>query len=72
MKHPKIAIGQKVRFDPNKGIKIGWNFMEKRIVEGAITYINEPNRWFQVEYGKDPVLRIGFKFDDIGENVEFT
>lgn len=65
-----IEIGQTVRFDPfyaitgfasedNKGNK----------VTGTVAYINEPHKWFSVEYG-NPKTRISFKFCDIGKAVK--
>lgn len=70
-KHPKIVIGNCVKFDPHAHMKFYGRCMSSKIVTGVITYINEPHRWFRVEYG-NPVQRIAFKFDDVGESVHFV
>ena len=68
-----IKIGTKVKFDPLEGIKF-YGCMERGVSEviGTVVDINEAHQWFSVEYtpnGKDK-LRKGFKFADIGDNVE--
>lgn len=66
----KIKIGQKVRFDPFRDITGFASDMNRgRDVRGTVVYINEPHKWFSVEYGK-PKARISFNFFDIGHGVQ--
>lgn len=65
-----INIGQKVQFDPFKGIK-GFDIEAFRgeMVTGTVVMVNELRMWFSVEYG-NPKQRTSFKFCDIGKEVE--
>ena len=65
-----IKVGQKVSFDPFAAIK-GFAIEESKgkIVTGTVVYVNEPHKWFSVEYG-DPKARISFLFCEIGEEVK--
>ena len=67
-----VAIGQKVKFDPFKEIKgFDIEFVRGRSVRGTIVYINEPHRWFSVEYECGGVKqRTSFLFSQIGEDVK--
>jgi hypothetical protein len=64
-----ISVGQKVRFDPFKGIK-GFDIgaFLGNVVTGTVVMVNEPHQWFSVEYG-DPKMLTSFKFSDIGKDV---
>lgn len=65
-----ISVGQKVRFDPFKGIK-GFDIEAFRgeKVDGTVVMVNELHQWFSVEYG-NPKMRTSFKFCEIGKEVE--
>ena len=66
----KIEVGQKVRFDPFRDITGFASDMNRgRDVRGKIVYVNEPHKWFLVEYGK-PKARVSFKFCDLGHGVQ--
>lgn len=65
-----IKLGQRVRFDLFQDISVPGYKPIKAIKYGTIVYINEENRWFSVEYGKDK-RRFSFKFDDVGRAVFF-
>lgn len=65
-----ITKGQKVEFVCAKKEKICGRYDEDRLITGVVTYVNQPHKWFLVEYpGVDRKLRIGFKFCDIGQLV---
>ena len=65
-----IHVGQKVRFDPYREMK-GYGAEDSRgnFVTGIIVAVNEPHKWFSVEYG-NPKARTSFKFCDIGNVVK--
>lgn len=68
-----IKIGTKIIFDPLEGIKF-YGSMERGVekVVGTVVSVNEDHQWFSVEYTQNEkhTLRAGFKFADIGKNVE--
>ena len=65
-----VEVGQKVRFDPFLCIMgYGADLCRGTIVTGTVVMVNEPHRWFSVEYG-NPKARISFKFSDIGTAVK--
>jgi hypothetical protein len=65
-----IRKGMKVECIPNYQTRIFGFEDDKRLVTGTVTYINEPNSWFLVEYEVNGnKLRSGFKFWDIGHSV---
>lgn len=66
-----IKVGQKVRFDPFEAITgFGSSDNQGKPVTGTVVMVNEPHKWFSVEYnfggGK---MRYSFKFCDIGQVV---
>ena len=65
-----ISVGQKVRFDPFEGIK-GFGASDDRgnYVTGTVVSVNEPHKWFSVEYG-NPKMMTSFKFCEIGSVVK--
>lgn len=65
-----VAMGQKVRFDPFAHITFqGIADLRDENVTGTVVMVNEPHRWFLVEYGKQK-QRISFNFCDIGTAVK--
>ena len=63
-----IHVGQKVRFDPLKDVTCyGVEAVRNSFVTGNVVMVNEPHRWFSVEYGKNQ--RMSFSFHDIGRKV---
>ena len=67
-----IKVGQKVRFDPFDFIVgYGAEVIRGNHVTGTVVMVNEPHKWFSVEYG-DPKARISFKFCDIGQRVKIV
>jgi hypothetical protein len=67
---PVVEVGQGVRFDPFRHITgFASDDYRGRDVRGRVVYINEPHKWFSVEYGK-PKARTSFKFCDIGHGVQ--
>lgn len=65
----RAEVGQKVRFDPFKEIT-GFASEDHRNnpVTGIVVMVNEPHKWFSVEYG-NPKMRTSFKFSQIGKDV---
>ena len=66
-----IKLGQKVRFDPLEGMLFYGADSFRTTVTGVITAIYKAHRWFLVEYGEKKI-RMAFKFDDVGETVNFV
>lgn len=67
-----VEIGQKVKFDPLCCVcGFGAEAVRGNLVTGTVIYINEPHKWFSVEYG-NPKQRISFKFCDIGQTVKLV
>ncbi len=64
-----INIGQKVKFNPFKGIHSAGDISATENTVGVVKYVNPTHRWFSVEYGDDVKLRISFNFNDIGNAV---
>lgn len=66
-----VAIGQKVQFDPFEEITgFGSDSNRGNYVTGTVVMVNEPHRWFSVEYECGGVkLRTSFLFSQIGEDV---
>lgn len=64
-----MKIGQKVRYEPFKGIKdVG---EELRIeVTGEVVYINEEKRWFTAQ--QENGIKTGFHFSDVGRYVHLV
>ncbi len=67
-----IKVGQKVRFDPFEEITgFGSNDNRGKPVKGTVVMVNEPHRWFSVEYECGGVKqRTSFKFSQLGEDVK--
>lgn len=65
-----IKIGQKVKFNPFKGMQSMNTVGLPTEVVGNVKYVNAKHRWFSVEYGDDVKLRISFNFNDIGNAVK--
>ena len=61
-----IQVGQKVRFDALYGVKQSIEKVSAPTV-GTVAYVNEPHKWFSVQYGENQ--RTSFKFFEIGQNV---
>jgi hypothetical protein len=68
-----IKVGQRVRFNPFKGLHLhGSGAIEDEVV-GVVHYIHPTNGWFNVKYdGGDGPQLLGFRYDDIGKNVKFV
>ena len=67
----KIAVGQKVRFDPFE-TQTGYGIDTIRYTAtGTIVKVYPEHQWFSVAFG-NPVQRISFKFCDVGERVKFV
>lgn len=67
-----VEVGQKVRFDPLHYVGgYGAEMVRGNEVIGTVVMVNEPNKWFSVEYG-NPKARISFKFCDIGQAVKIV
>ena len=64
-----IKIGQKVKFNPFKGINTTGLVFCDMSTTGIVKYVNTKHRWFSVEYG-DPKMRISYDFNDIGKDVK--
>ena len=68
-----VEIGQKVKFDPFKGIRDGRGLYIRPIMEtGTVVEVYDDHSWFSVEYvdNENRKQRASFKFDDIGYAVE--
>lgn len=61
-----IKVGQKVRFDAFQCIKSSVDKIKQETV-GTVVYVNEPHKWFSVQYCENQ--RTSFKFFEIGERV---
>ena len=67
-----VEVGQKVRFDPfDFAHGYGCEQVRGNMVIGTVVMVNEPHRWFSVEYG-NPKARVSFKFCDVGEAVKLV
>lgn len=67
-----VEIGQKVRFDPLACTSgMGSEVVKGNHVTGTVVMVNEPHKWFSVEYG-NPKQRISYKFCDIGTDVKLV
>lgn len=66
-----IEVGQKVRFDPFIEIKgFGIQDNQGKTVTGTVVMVNEPHKWFSVEYDCGGVkMRTSFDFSQIGKDV---
>lgn len=64
-----INIGQKVKFNPFRGMQSAQDIRTAENTIGIVKYVNAKHRWFSVEYGDDVKLRISFNFNDIGTAV---
>ena len=66
-----IKIGDKVKFDHLKDIKISGLAYGAQQVEGEVIEIHEDHNWFAVKYQlvEGVTLRTSFHFADIGVNV---
>lgn len=64
-----IKVGQKVKFNPFKGLHSVGDISSTENTEGVVKFVHERNRWFSVEYGDDVKLRISYNFNDIGKDV---
>ena len=60
-----IQVGQKVRFDPLAAIRSQKETSE--YITGTVVFVNEPHKWFSVQYGESE--RASFKFYEIGQKV---
>ena len=70
MQRKVIKKGQKVEFINTRKAPRIYCSDDDRVFSGVVVYVNEPHRWFQVEYdGIGTKLKIGFKFSDIGQSV---
>lgn len=69
----QIKVGQKVRFDPYKGLHtIGRPSYASSEVEGVIIEVFRDHSWFSVQYGEAPnTFKTSFKFHDLGQDVYF-
>lgn len=64
-----IEVGQKVSFDPFEFLTgFGASNNRGKFVMGTVVMVNEPHKWFSVEYG-NPKQRTSFKFCQIGVDV---
>ena len=75
-----LKVGDQVRFVPYAYLRCRGNdertcgrrpedYIE---VTGTVVYINETNLWFLAEYGERTKMRMGFKFQDLGESVQIV
>lgn len=61
-----INVGQKVRFDPYRGIKCYGAAEVSGEVEGVVVYVNPEHRYFTAEYEVGgQKFRISFNFVDM-------
>ena len=68
-----IKVGQKVRIDPFRNIRMSGMDNVHEIVDGTVHFVHPTNRWFNVEYTDHLGKRlVGFKFDDIGRAVQLV
>lgn len=66
-----IKVGQKVSFDPFKGINTYGFTSQRRKVTGTVAEVHEDHHWFGVEYEIDGVKqRTSFNFADVGVSVD--
>lgn len=66
-----IKVGQRVQFDPFKGIRVTGMADLQETFEGIVHFVHPTHQWFNVEYVDNAGKRlIGFKFDDIGREVK--
>lgn len=66
-----VKVGQKVKFDPYKGIRVGNGLPVSATLTGKVIEVYEDHHWFAVQYtdGENKKRRTSFNFADIGVNV---
>ena len=64
-----IEVGQKVRFDPFRGMTGEGVVDLRKKVTGTVVYVNKAHKWFSVVWG-NPMAKTSFKFVDIDEVVK--
>ena len=70
-----IEVGQKVKFDPFKGLNDGRGLpLISTVMTGTVVEVHEDHRWFSVEYVDEEKTkqRISFNFHDIGDAVKLV
>lgn len=69
----RIKVGQKVKFDPFRGIHTYGYIRSSKDVEGTVVEIFRDHRWFSVQYGEPPnTFKTSFKFDELNNTVYFV
>ena len=63
-----VKVGQKVSFNPFRGINSFSDVTRFNNTEGTVKYVNAKHRWFSVEWGETN-SRTSFVFHDIGNSV---
>ena len=66
----RVAVGQKVRFDPFGAIDGHGVEACRGMVTGTVVNVYKDHKWFSVAWG-NPEQRTSFKFCDVGERVKF-
>lgn len=61
-----ICVGQRVKYDPFAAISFLGVCDIRKVVVGAVVYVNHKRKWFTVE---SEGVRTGFSFSDIGKDV---
>lgn len=65
-----IRVGQKVKFAPFRETTGFATESNSGIATGTVVMVNEPHKWFSVEYQCGKVKqRTSFKFSQIGKDV---
>jgi uncharacterized protein Veg len=66
-----VKVGQKVKFDPYKGLKVGSMASLSVTLTGKVIEVFEDHHWFSVQYTDEEnnKRRTSFNFADIGVNV---
>ena len=68
-----IKVGQKVRFNPFKDLRITGIGGVSGCVTGTVVSVHASHHWFGVEYKDgDHTWRTSFKFEDVGEHFEIV
>lgn len=66
-----LKVGDKVKFDHLKDIKIHGLACGRCFVTGTVVEIHKEHRWFSVEYKiGDSTQRTSFSFSDIDDKVK--
>lgn len=64
-----ISVGQRVKYDPFQAISFLGVCDIRKVVVGAVVYVNHKRKWFTVE---NEGVRTSFSFTEVGKVVKLV